>query len=334
MVRNVSLDTLKVISCFGVVMLHVSGLIATETTSFTWEDIYYYLATFSIPIFFAVNGYLLLNKKEINYKYVFKKICAILLVVVVWNILISVASAVLKQEINNPIDVILDSLIQKGYFLQFWFFGSLIIIYLVLPILFRIYNIKIGLFLFVLFLVISIVIDILSIKSNYPLQAHVIQTFRLWTWFMYYLLGGILGNKEVRTYLTKKISFTSNVIMSIVLLVASISYEIFLGDYINKYNWAEYFYDNILVILFTFSFFLLISRVRFPEKIIELVQIISPNIMGIYIIHITFIKVFTHIFDFNSLILNLILVFLVFISSLIFTIILRKIPYVNKIVVF
>ena len=35
----------------------------------------------------------------------------------------------------NPVKKIIGSMVQKGYFFQFWFFGSLILIYLCLPIL-------------------------------------------------------------------------------------------------------------------------------------------------------------------------------------------------------
>lgn len=56
MSRNIGIDALKVLACLGVVILHVSGLSATNSNSFVFEDLYYYLATFSIPIFLVLMG--------------------------------------------------------------------------------------------------------------------------------------------------------------------------------------------------------------------------------------------------------------------------------------
>ena len=77
-------------------------------------------------------GIFLLNKKELTYSYVFSKIAGILTVVSVWNILIWLV----RRDFNvNPLRKIIGSLVQKRiFFINFGFFGSLIIIYLTLPI--------------------------------------------------------------------------------------------------------------------------------------------------------------------------------------------------------
>ena len=78
-----------------------------------------------------LNGYFLLNKKILSYGYVLNKIVGILIIVSVWNILVWL----IRWDFNvNPVRKIIGSLVQKGYAYQFWFFGSLIIIYLTLPI--------------------------------------------------------------------------------------------------------------------------------------------------------------------------------------------------------
>lgn len=65
--KDINLDLLKVIACVGVVLLHTEMGGFKETGSWNFSTYLYYLGTYSIPLFFIVNGYLLLGKKEITY---------------------------------------------------------------------------------------------------------------------------------------------------------------------------------------------------------------------------------------------------------------------------
>ena len=119
------LDLLKVMACIGVVSLHttISGFKATE--SWNISAYLYYLGTYSIPIFFLINGCFLLNKKNLSYSYIFNKLKWMTFSVFFWNITIWI----LKRDFtSNPFKAIIGSLVQRGYFSQFWFFGTLIII--------------------------------------------------------------------------------------------------------------------------------------------------------------------------------------------------------------
>ena len=130
--RNINIDLIKIIACIGVVLLHTTMPGFKETGRWNYSSYLYYLGTYSIPLFFMVNGYLLLGKSKITYPYILHKIKWVLITVSSWTVIIWF----LKRDFTiNPIKKILAFLIQKGYFFQFWFFGSLILIYLCLPIL-------------------------------------------------------------------------------------------------------------------------------------------------------------------------------------------------------
>jgi surface polysaccharide O-acyltransferase-like enzyme len=75
MKRNLELDLLKIIACFTVIVVHVTGIIATNNSNiYTINHTLYYIGSFSIQMFFMVNGFFSLNKKNISYQYVIKKI--------------------------------------------------------------------------------------------------------------------------------------------------------------------------------------------------------------------------------------------------------------------
>ena len=125
--RNINLDLLKVLACVGVVLLHTAMGGFKETGSWNFSTYLYYLGTYSIPLFFMVNGYLLLGKREITYSYILQKVKWILITVSSWTFIVWLFK---RDFTENLIKKIVGSLMQKGYFFQFWFFGALIIIYI------------------------------------------------------------------------------------------------------------------------------------------------------------------------------------------------------------
>mgnify|MGYP000580179921 CR=1 FL=1 len=66
-IRNTNLDLLKIMACIGVVLLHTTMPGFKETRICNYSSYLYYLGTYSIPLFFMVNGYLMLGKSEIKY---------------------------------------------------------------------------------------------------------------------------------------------------------------------------------------------------------------------------------------------------------------------------
>ena len=279
--RNLGLDLLKIFSCIGVVVLH-STRPGFNLEQYNISAYLYYLATYAIPLFFMLNGYFLLNKKKLPYSYVFNKIRGILTIVFVWNMLIWV----IKRDFNvNPLMKIIGSLIQKGYAYQFWFFGSLIIIYLTLPIVKKVLEKDYSYFVILLILiVIGIVIEMINtFIFHKPIQQYVPQTFRLWTWFFYYILGGYLGKINIQEIkLTKliKISFSIIFIISPILLF-------YLAKNVYHDAPAEYFYDSMIVKIVSIGLFILFLKIEknIVLKNNELIVKLSSLTMGVYIVH-------------------------------------------------
>ena len=279
--RNLGLDLLKIFSCIGVVILH-STRPGFNLEQYNISAYLYYLATYAIPLFFMLNGYFLLNKKKLPYSYVFNKIRGILTIVFVWNMLIWV----IKRDFNvNPLMKIIGSLLQKGYAYQFWFFGSLIIIYLTLPIVKKVLEKDYSYFAILLILiVIGIVIEMINtFIFHKPLQQYVPQTFRLWTWFFYYILGGYLGKINIQEIkLTKliKISFSIIFIISPILLF-------YLAKNVYHNGTAEYFYDSMIVKIVSIGLFILFLKIEknIVLKNNELIVKLSSLTMGVYIVH-------------------------------------------------
>ncbi|CTO59286.1 TPA: acyltransferase family protein [Streptococcus pneumoniae] len=326
--RNINLDLLKVLACVGVVLLHTTMGGFKETGAWNFLTYLYYLGTYSIPLFFMVNGYLLLGKREITYSYILQKIKWLLITVSSWTFIVWLFK---RDFTENLIKKIIGSLIQKGYFFQFWFFGALILIYLCLPILRQFLNSKRSyLYSLSLLMTIGLIFELSNILLQMPIQTYVIQTFRLWTWFFYYLLGGYIAQFTIEEIESRFKNWMK--IVSILLLLISPIILFFIAKTIYHNLFAEYFYDTLFVKVSTLGIFLTILMLTLNENRRESIVSLSNQTMGVFIIHTYIMKVWEKVLGFNFV--GAYLLFALFTLSVSFIIVgmLMKIPYFNRIV--
>ena len=303
--------------------------------------IIYYLCGFAVPFFFMASGFFLLNRGKIDYSYSKKKVGPILKIVIIWNSLYClvkiIEDAVMMKQIriiyilNIPIQCI-NSLIQRGFFWQFWYLGALIIVYLLLPCISKISSnakrnltIILGAF--------SIFLQIVSLIKGYPIQKNVIQTFRIWTWLLYFLLGGIIGEKYNSHYtLPLKIHLLLYIVYTIVLLRVQIYISSNVIKYTNAGLQAEYFYDSISGIIWIILGFTLFYRVKIGLKGAKIIKKFSEVLMGVYIVHPVVIRFLSKFIEGNTLFdISLLFCLTVFLSVCVVELI-KRIPVANLLV--
>ena len=194
--RNFNIDLLKLLACIAVVTMHTihNGLSLFNT-------IVAYLCGFAVPVFYVSSGYFLMNKEKITQRYIVGKISSMIRVVLLWSAPVALFAEITKSALGRAENVSVAIIFrnsfcypffQKGYMGQFWYIGTMIILYLLLPILHKvIYGRKNRwVIIWVTFVLVSIGIQIGSLFVGAPLQKNVIQTCRLWTAIQYFLLGG------------------------------------------------------------------------------------------------------------------------------------------------
>lgn len=320
--RNVNLDLIKCIACICVVGLHAVGM-----SNYT----IYYLCDCGVPLFFMVNGYLLLSREKIDYTYAFRKILHILKVVFLWNFLIAVPVLIFRQKIVNPFRLSFDSLLQKGYLWHFWFFGALIMIYLLLPLLHRFFGGKVFHHRICCFLLmcICLAMNALSMIKGYPLHMFVPQPFRLWTWLFYFLLGGLFA------YAPARIQALPPALHGMLLLFFTIINNIAekrIGLYLIGSRLAEYFYDDITSIVWYILLFTFLLRLPISEGPGKYICQISSLTMGIFIVHPILLVVLNTLFIPSTVSGWLFFWLFVTFMSFIITFIISKLPLARHLV--
>ena len=322
------IDYLKVISILLVVVLHTVNIGIVNNKNVSGGFIYYF-GTIAIPLFFMIDGYLLLSKER-DYKYTFKRIKKISIIVLFYYFIIFIPFIIFKNN-SSLFQVLFKTLEKEGFFYQFWFLGSLIIVNLLLPLFSKLINNNYKLYkvITIIMIIICILVDLLNIflNKNYNLNIRIImpQTFRLWTWFGYFLLGGLF----IKENYFNKINIFNHFILCLVFYSLLIVIATKSSYWLYGTKYAESFYDSILCILVNCLLFSLFKKINFsgPKNIIEQ---LSKLTMGVYIYHIPIIILIKKVLTFNNNYQCMLLFILVSILSFVTSYIISKIPILKE----
>ena len=180
------------------------------------------------------------------------------------------------------------------------------------------------------FVAIGLIFESANIILQMPLQSYVIQTFRLWTWFFYYILGGFVAQFNVCSLKSRFKNWMK--IISLLLLLISPIVLFFIAKTTYHNLFAEYFYDNLLVKVISLGLFLTIFSLSLNQDRNKWIVFLANQTMGVFIIHTYIMKVWEKLFGFNFV--GAYLLFALFTLSVSFIIVgmLMKIPYFNRIV--
>lgn len=335
---SVNASFLKLFACIGVVALHTFG--ALSPISGTTNYAIWFSFSFSIPIFFAMSGYFGLSRIG-SWKSSLLKIFGIVGLVFAWCLLLFAGKMIVSGEGTNPFINFALSFLQLGSFSRYWFFGALIVLYLLNPILSRLFeNNRVAIILSAISVglcFISFVINVLTIIFNghsiydYNYVYWLRQSFRLWIPIAYYCVGGLMQKDFVRTKLSK-IGFVPCVCISAFLLIASVAYQMLLGK-IMAYNSPDYHHDSPIIFALVIS--LIATFMFFHEKKTSnaLFVRISNSTLGIYVLHGWIsIAIQRYLFVPNNMLLLVVFYFIVLAVSLFLYLLMSFIPGVNVLV--
>ena len=324
--REVGLDYLKIVASFLIVCLHtIDGRLGVI------NRILQLATVISIPAFFAVNGYLLLDKESaLKWKYSLQRIFKILRICFFWELLHAIISFVVMGEIRNFVLSFFMDFIQQGLFYHFWFFGALIILYAIMPLLSKMLTCNYKLYVMILMglMIACISVDALQYILKSTFVDYIPQTFRLWIWIFYFMLGGVIKKNKKRIiehYVPKWLQLTTIFgafsILFVWMMITRIAY--------NRLYVAA-LYGGIPTIVCVSIAIVTAIRIKnnrdFSNNIIY--AVISRTPMGIYIFHPFVLSVFVHFFPAMGIdsVYNLCFSLITFLTSLTISYLLSQIP--------
>ena len=334
--RIAGLDLAKSLAIFLVIFIHYIFY-----TGFVGDTALDNLAsTFSVvgvPLFFAVNGYLLMNSRFSADKHL-HKILRVVFILLTWKILsLPILSALMHKSIDwksvpqyllgGSYDVV-----PLGYF---WFINALLAIYIVFPILKTVYDdpdgkrylgyvtIVLGALIFAVTLGDNAK-DILAIYSGHQVpqvlaslgQYNILGDYG---YALVYFIAGGYGH-DIAAWLSRHLSSAKvkNICLSLVALLAwglLFALQRFQARAKGISFYVDSGYQNVLTLILTIALFQLFIQVRkVPSGLNTIVTAIGSHTLGIYYLHLILILVIRdlvlhfHLFYKAPMLINLVLV--------------------------
>lgn len=181
--RNQSLDLVKIIAMIMVVRMHIS--LNHNLEHFAPFGFIYGVICPAVPLFFMVSGYLMQGKMP-DYKYVWRKILGILKYVYIIIPITCVLTGILEHH-PRPHSLYL-WIIGEGNLGQFWYFASIIMVFIVAPYVCKWVASEKAHTLLAVLLLLCTIVTIGNVYWQFE-EHYVRQTFRLYYWIFFFALG-------------------------------------------------------------------------------------------------------------------------------------------------
>lgn len=325
MKRIIYLDYLRVFAIIGVILIHLSAPIVIECPQNIFPYFLNYISRFAVPVFVMISGVLFL-KKNVDIKTLYKKyIFKYLLIIIIFFIINAFLSKF--AHISFPL-------------YHIWYLFMIIGIYMIYPILkIIILNDKIlnyfiilslgFVFLFPLFFDLLHYLNITKLDYFYNSLNKDMEMFLPLGFSVYFLLGYKIQNNTLKHY--KKFVCIIGIFVFIIGLYLTYIFSL------KNHKYFGYFlgYNNLLIFLYTIAVFCFFKYSEIFNKENKIINFLSKYTFSIYLFHLIFISLTNKIFqvfiiDNTKNIVIILQLVLVFLLSLIFSIIIKKIPIINK----
>lgn len=355
--RIVWIDAIKTIAIFFVIIYHseiYSYDICSENANATIYFKYYIRTLFStcVPLFFFVNGFLLFNK-ELKLQQHIYKIIKYIFQTGVWSVFTMILVTLIKGEVLEAKEILEGAWnLRQGWTNHLWYLGTLVCIYIFFPLLksindnnkkyFKYFILVCSLLTFGNVMLNELTTFVLKVVLNKNINLvnynffNIYNPFRgLYSYaFVYFCLGGLVDDlmDKIRAISVKKrnicavigIMFNCLGLFLVGLLYSCSS---------NTWDTVWGGYDTIFTLFNVCCIFVLCLNIKKNNVVIET---ISQNTLGIYLIHMLFIHMtkqrVMEVPELCNLPFNIIYAIGILIISLIISLLLKKIPIINKII--
>jgi surface polysaccharide O-acyltransferase-like enzyme len=350
-----NIDLLKFIAIFFVILyhfnsLHVNFLIDRSLSTYFNYFITTILGT-CVPIFFFVNGALLLNKSELDLRKHVYKILKLVGLSLIWSIIILLLLMVIRNEKLSVHDLLLGSwMLKMGWNNYLWFLKALVVVYIFYPLIFNAWKMNprfVHFFLLCVMvltfgntliancvLVFSFIFNLFLNKNPYVDYFSGFDAFAgIYGYTIgYFILGGLFFyNREY--FKKKKFVYLSSLLIPLSMLLL-FSYGLmasFRQKNIFDLTWNGY--DMLFTLINVIALFILTMPYRHIRWWGKFVKVVGENSLGIYLIHFlvgSFAFPYFSKFSVSSMLVSDVIFSLIILcSSLGLVLLFKKIPVVK-----
>nr|WP_051506716.1 acyltransferase family protein [Chania multitudinisentens] len=259
--------------------------------------------------------------EELTKKDILIKIKSIIIIMIFWNIVLS---------------LITTQYIQQGYILQNGILLNMGVIYLIYPIILKgIKHLKITALFFSSLVAIIALLDIFSPLDMKDDPLFISSYSFIWIWGGYYIFGHMLGSEQGRQFTKKIRTLWVAAIMLVPLAISMYFYERYLSTHVQLSVAGWFVLEHLHLLAMSLILFVLFDNINIKNRLVtNIVEFISPAMVGVYIVHYSVFYFITTLYDFNDATLKFTLLVLVFLASVIVSRLLLLNRYTARIISF
>lgn len=325
--REWSFDILRVISMIMVIIIHVANVYFRNYSSIDNKAlfvsiIFNTICRISVPIFFMISGALMFNKEFDKKKYI-KRIIKFIIIIIVWDSIYLLWEYLYLDKTHDNLYL----LITKPYRAHLWFLYSILMLYIIQPLLKKLLSkadIKVITVLFIVWLILC------NLSYKFSLVRTAISTAYCIGYFTFgYYIYNYIKSKDLKKYNLLLI------IACIICFIACIIFSYAISLYLDKPSKILMAYRSPLIIFPSMAFFTLIVTNYKKDGTSNIIKILSDISLGVYLIHGIFLDITVKHISYASVnpIYGIpILAILVFIPSAVAVYIIKKIKILREVI--
>lgn len=350
--KLIYIDLLRIFTIFTVVILHVSAQnwtnVSPQSTCWQVFNIYNSFVRCNVSVFVMISGALFLDKSyKLNIKKLLtKNILRVVIAYIFWSFIYALISSISINNFSNLSEVInflLTNTINSHYHL--WFLPMIIGVYFVIPLIKPITDNKNSIKICKYLLIIFFVFGILK-QSIFSFEfAHKDIIYKICNkiyisgftgWIGYFVLGYYL--RAVDFSKTKRLYIYIISILGCLFCTIGNGYISYKTNTPSQFFYFNFSFSCFVVAIAWFVFFKYkFKDIKLSEKFKKIINIISKNMFGTYLVHAAIIKLLLY-FGLNTLTFNAlfsvpIISIIVFIIAFFISYLISKIPVVSKYII-
>jgi surface polysaccharide O-acyltransferase-like enzyme len=352
--RYNSLDLLKFIAIYFVIVYHFNKL----PTNFLINDGFvlfrnYYIRAFlsiCVPLFFFVNGALLLNR-NFNLKKHTIKIIKIVFLTEFWGLITLIILMFIRGEYLSFPEIVTGTLhLKLGWNNHLWFLQALTVIYIFFPMIKNAYDNNKNIFNF--FLIVTLILTFGNVllficanlceflfginhfQNNYNFFFDFNALKGNWDYSLgYFMLGGIFLT------LKDRINIKNQNKVAIISIAISTLFLMLYGIIVSKnneeiYDITWYGYNTVFTLINIIAIYTLTLSYKGIGTIGSFIKTVGENSLGIYLLHMFFgyalLPVYEKLIFSTGLFMNLIFSLIILLISLFISLMLKRIPIIKQ----
>ena len=302
--RKNYITLLSVISAIAVVCLHTNGCFWSFSKERYWftANIIECVFFFAVPIFFMITGVTLIDYQEkySTKEYFKKRINKTFIPFIIWSLFGLLFGIFAEKSISiNDIDIkyIFNGIFSTSFTVIYWFFTSLFIIYLCIPLFSSVEKAKkksTYLYLVIVGIIFNSLLPFINNVFNLGLYLPI--TVLVASGYLIYPLLGYLLDRIELTKKQKIIIYIVGIIGLLMHIIGTYKLSMDAGKIIDTYKG----YTNIPCIMYSVAIFVLLKDIGNRITNYKIINVIGKYTFPIYLMHWYVLRIFVKLFSINT----------------------------------